>query len=140
MALNKIPQTKLGVISKSFKDLSFNFTRNPVTHDVNVLKNEEAIKQSVKNLILTKYNERLFNPYIGSNATAHLFGLSSSVDIVIIIDEVKYILTTFESRIRLENVEIILDPDSNEYTLQISYYIIGDPIIQTIDVVLIREM
>ena len=44
----------LGKISRAFKDLSFNFARNPVTSDIVILKNEEAIKQSVKNLVLTK--------------------------------------------------------------------------------------
>jgi len=140
MALNKIPETKLGIISRSFKDLSFNFTQNPITNDVNILKNEEAIKRSVKNLLLTKYRERLFNPYIGSNITAYLFELSSFIDTASIKDETQYILNTFEPRIVLQNVQVVVDEDNHEYNVQVSYFIIGEPILQVADIVLTREM
>ena len=66
----------LGKISRSFKDLSFNFTKHPITNDIVVLKNEEAIKQSVKNLVLTKLRERPFRPEIGTDSTSYLFELN----------------------------------------------------------------
>jgi|LakMenEpi03Aug12_release.lakeMendotaPanAssembly.Ray.scaffolds.fasta_scaffold352924_2 phage baseplate assembly protein W len=140
MALNTQPKNKLGVISRAFKDISFNFTQNFVTGDVNVLKNEEAIKQSVKNLILTKYRERLFNPFVGCNATAYLFEIANESDGQGIINEIEYILKTFEQRIELQRVEVFTDIDRNEYIIEISYFIVGEPILQTTQVVLVREM
>jgi len=140
MALNKQPKTKLGVISRSFKDLSFNFTKNPVTGDINVLKNEEAIKQSVKNLVLTKYRERLFNPNLGSNVTNYLFELSSPADASSIISGIRTLLTTFEKRIEVKKIEVFTSDESYEYLIEISYYIIGEPLLQTTQVVLTREM
>lgn len=140
MALNTQPKNNLGVISRSFKDISFNFTQNPVTGDVNVLKNEEAIKQSVKNLVLTKYRERLFNPNIGCSATSFLFELASETDAPAIISEIENILRTFEKRIDLKRVEVFTNIDRNEYFVEIDYYIIGEPLLQTTTVVLVREM
>jgi len=140
MALNKQPQTRLGVISRAFKDISFNFTKNPVTGDINVLKNEEAIKQSVKNLVLTKYRERLFNPNLGCNVTGYLFELSSPSDANSIISEIQTLLTNFEQRIEVKKIEVFSVDDTYEYLIEICYYIIGQPLLQTTQVVLTREM
>ena len=52
-------------ISRAFKDISFSFTRHPVTNDVTALKNEDAIKRSVINLCQTRINERFFNDLLG---------------------------------------------------------------------------
>lgn len=140
MALNTQAKNKLGIISRSFKDISFNFTKNPVTGDINVLKNEEAIKQSVKNLVLTKYRERLFNPNLGSNVTNYLFELSSPADANSIISGIKTLLTTFEKRVEVKTVEVFISDDNYEYLIEISYYIIGEPLLQKTQVVLTREM
>ena len=82
----------LGKVSRSFKDISFNFSINPVTKDIVVLKNEEAIKQSVKNLVLTKVNERPFNPTIGTDTTSYLFELHTKVSANALIEEIEKVL------------------------------------------------
>ena len=50
-------------ISRAFKDISLSFTKHPVTNDVTVLKNEDAIKKSVVNLCRTRINERFLTTY-----------------------------------------------------------------------------
>lgn len=131
---------QLGKISRSFKDISFNFTRNPVTNDVVVLKNEEAIKQSVKNLVLTKLGERLFKPLLGTNTNSYLFELSTSFSINTLIQEIEEILKTFEKRIKLSNITVNLEDDSNEFNISIDYFIVGLPqLIQNVDFLLVRE-
>lgn len=131
---------ELGKVSRSFKDISFNFSKNPVTNDVVVLKNEEAIKQSVKNLILTKIGERLFNPLIGTNTTSYLFELSSTFSANTLIVEVEQILKNFEKRVRLSNITVNLEDDSNEFEVLIEYYIVGMPqVLQNLEFLLVRE-
>lgn len=130
----------LGKISRSFKDLSFNFTRNPVTNDIVVLKNEEAIKQSVKNLILTKINERPFRPLLGTNTTSFLFELGPEVAANSLIDEIENILTVYEPRIQLERIDVDAPEDSNSFEVLIEYLIVGlPPEVQNLSFILVRE-
>ncbi len=131
---------ELGKISRSFKDISFNFSKNPITNDVVVLKNEEAIKQSVKNLVLTKLGERLFNPLLGTNTNSYLFELSTSFSINTLIQEIEEILKNFEKRIRLSNITVNLEDDSNEFNVSIEYFIVGLPqVLQNVEFLLVRE-
>ena len=58
MAINRI--------SRAFKDINLSFTPHPVTKDLTILKNENAIKRSVRNLVQTIPTERFFNSAIGS--------------------------------------------------------------------------
>ena len=60
-------------ISRAFKDISLSFKRHPVTNDIGVLKNADAIKRSVRNLVQTIPNERFFNSTLGSDVRDSLF-------------------------------------------------------------------
>ena len=53
-------------VSRAFKDISLSFTPHPITKDLPVLRNENAIKKSVRNLIQTIPTERFFNSVLGS--------------------------------------------------------------------------
>ena len=130
----------LGKVSRSFKDLSFNMTKNPITDDIVILKNEEAIKQSVKNLVLTQLNERPFNPLLGTNTTSYLFELSTEVSENKIIDEIERVLIENESRIALDNISVNVTDDENEFEVEIEYFIIGAaPEVQNLSFILVRE-
>lgn len=115
-------------ISRSFKDISLSFTRHPVTNDITVLKNEDAIKKSVINLIRTKINERFFNNLIGSSVDDTLFELNNSYDSSYLREEIITLLKNFEQRISLTNVFIENDLDSNDLFIQIEYDIVGIPL------------
>jgi phage baseplate assembly protein W len=131
---------ELGKISRSFKDISFNFTKNPKTGDIVVLKNEEAIKQSVKNLVLTKLKERLFRPFLGTNTTTYLFELNTTFSSNSLIEEIETILQTYEPRITLKNISVTVEDDLNEFTVYIEYLIVGlPPTVQTVEFLLVRE-
>ena len=63
--------------SQGFKDISLSFKRHPVTNDVLPLKNEDAIKRSVQNLVRTQVGEVFFNELIGTKVEAALFDLGT---------------------------------------------------------------
>ncbi len=131
---------ELGKISRSFKDISFNFTKNPITNDVVVLKNEESIKQAVKNLVLTKLGERLFRPLVGTNTTTYLFELSTTFSENSLIEEIENVLTTYEPRITLKNITVDVNDELSEFNVYIEYFIVGlPPIVQTVEFLLVRE-
>ncbi len=130
----------LGKISRSFKDFSFNFTKNPVTGDIVVLKNEEAIKQAVKNLVLTQVSERPFNPDLGTNTTSYLFELNTNIAANKLIDEIETVLSIYEPRISLQNITVDVNDDLNKFDVDIEYLIVGlPPEVQNLSFILVRE-
>ena len=130
----------LGKVSRSFKDVSFTFSKNPITKDVVILKNEEAIKQAVKNLVLTQINERPFNPLLGTNTTSYLFELSTEVGEQKLIDEIERVIKENEPRVALEAISVDLTDDENAFEVYIEYLIVGaSPEIQELSFILVRE-
>ena len=130
----------LGKVSRSFKDLSFNFTRNPITSDIVVLKNEEAIKQSVKNLVLTKLRERPFRPEIGTDSTSYLFELNRNTASNELLQQIENVLETYESRIVLQRIDVDTDDSLHSYDISIEYLIVGlPPEVQNLSFILVRE-
>ena len=114
-------------ISRAFKDISLSFTRHPVTNDVTVLKNEDAIKRSVINLCRTRINERFFNDLLGTSIEDSLFETNLD-DIASFLErEITVLLKNFEPRIRLTSVIVESLVDSYELQIRIEYDITGLP-------------
>jgi phage baseplate assembly protein W len=130
----------LGKVSRSFKDLSFNFTKNPITNDIVVLKNEEAIKQSVKNLVLTKLRERPFRPELGTDSTSYLFELNRNIASNELLQQIEIVLETYESRIILQRIDVDTDDSLHSFDISIEYLIVGlPPEVQNLSFILVRE-
>ena len=117
-------------ISRAFKDISLSFSRHPVTNDVTVLKNQDAIKKSVVNLCRTKFNERFFNDLIGTSIDDSLFELIDSGIGDVLEREIEALLNNFEPRIDLSDINVIADPDSNSLEVKVTYQIVGLPLPQ----------
>lgn len=113
-------------ISRAFKDISLSFARHPVTNDILTVRNEDAIKKSVTNLVKTIVGERFFDPLIGTKISESLFELSTSGIELLLEDEIKTLLNNYEPRIKLRSVNIDGDTDSYELSINISYDIIGE--------------
>ena len=125
------------IISRAFSDISLSFSKNPITNDLIALKNEDAIKRSVINLIKTQIGERFYNNLLGSNVTRSLFELNIRDDFIFLEEQIKNLLNNYEPRIVVQNVLLDIPDDSNELYLQIQYVIVGLPVpTQTIDVIL----
>jgi phage baseplate assembly protein W len=126
-------------ISRSFKDLSITFDKNPVTDDLIVTKDYSAIKQSIQNLLLTIPGERFFNPNIGSRINNVLFEPLDFIGSNLVKSEIEYTINAFEPRVKLENVEVEIDYDNNGYNIEIEYKVVGLPEkTSTIDIFLER--
>ena len=124
-------------ISRAFKDISLSFTRHPVTNDVTVLKNEDAIKKSVINLCRTRINERFFNDLLGTSIEDSLFETNLDDIVSFLEKEIFTLLKNYEPRIRLTNVIVESLVDSYELQIRIEYEIVGLPIpIQNIEFLL----
>ena len=115
-------------ISRAFKDISLSFTKHPVTNDVTVLKNEDAIKKSVINLCRTRINERFFNDLLGTSIDNSLFELQSSDIGASLEQEISTLLKNFEPRIKLVAIVIDSEADLHGLYIKIKYNIIGLPL------------
>ena len=123
--------------SKAFKDINLSFKRHPVTNDLVVIKNEDAIKQSVKNIIFTILGEKPFLPLFGSKMNSSLFELDTNFNETKISDEISSILLNNEPRISNILVSVSNPDDSHELNVTIQYDITGiSAPSQAVDVVL----
>jgi phage baseplate assembly protein W len=116
--------------SRAFRDLDLNFTIHPVRKDINTHKNEYAIINSVKNLILTNHYERPFRPEIGSSIRRLLF---ENIDTIIAAQLERAVVETinnFEPRAQVNKLTAIPDPDNNGYKMELEFFVINsaDPI------------
>ena len=123
--------------SRAFKDINLSFKRHPVTNDVVTIRDEDAIKRSVKNIIFTILGEKPFEPNFGSVINQSLFDLNTTLNEVRVTDEIKAALALYEPRIGNVNATVSIYPDSNEMNATVQYDIIGIPApTQTVDVLL----
>lgn len=112
-------------ISRGFKDISLSFDPHPVTKDVQVLRNESAIRRSVRNIVQTIPTEKFFNSIFGSNVRNYLFDFIDFGSASLIADEIEISINNFEPRV--DNLQVIVDPnpDQNEFNVTIIYDIVG---------------
>ena len=123
--------------SRAFKDINLSFKRHPVTNDVVTIRDEDAIKRSVKNIIFTILGEKPFEPRFGSVINQALFDLTTTYDEILIQDEIKSSILKFEPRITNLVVTTTVYPDSNELNCTVQYDIVGLPVpTQEVDVLL----
>ena len=137
MALKKITG-KDQKRSRSFTDLSLGMVRNANTQDVAVVKNDNAVKQAVKNLIMTTPGEKPFQPLVGSNVSQLLFEPMDDFTGDAVKQEVINTINRFEPRVRLRTCHVLPDYDRNTFNVTITYQIVGIPVVETIEFVLQR--
>ena len=122
-------------LSRQFRDLSIGMKNNPNTEDFSVVKNENAIKQSIKNLVLTGFGERPFQPTKGSRLRQMLF---ENFDVFMseeLKEEILNVVARFEPRVVVNEVRLEVD-DTNNLEVEVDYTIIGETLTQTVDFLL----
>ena len=112
-------------ISREFKHISLSFTPHPVTKDLPILKNENAIKKSVRNLVQTIPTERFFNSILGSNVRDSLFDFVDFGTASAIQDQIEITIQNFEPRVDNVVVEVEPRPDLNEFEVTVIFDIVG---------------
>ena len=112
-------------ISRSFKDISLSFDPHPVTKDLPILRNENAIKRSVRNLIQTIPTERFFNSILGSEVRSSFFEFVDFGSASVIEKQIQTTLDNFEPRIDNVSIEVLPKPDLNDFEVTIFFDIVG---------------
>ena len=112
-------------ISRAFKDISLSFIPHPITNDLPVLKNESAIKRSVRNIVQTIPTEKFFNPIFGSAVYESLFEFVDFGTASTIQSQIEISLDNFEPRIENVVVRVNPQPDQNSFEVDVIYDIVG---------------
>ncbi len=112
-------------ISRSFKDISLSFNMHPVTKDISVLKDANAIKRSVRNLVQTIPRERFFNSNLGSDVRSSLFDFVDFGTASVIQQQIETTIDNYEPRVDNLQIEVFPRPDRNEFEVNIYFDIIG---------------
>ncbi len=130
MAITPSSRRKTETYSDFHKDL----TQSPVNFDLARKIDEESIKESIKNLVLTDRGERLFQPNIGCDVRRMLFENAGPDTIVIIKEMIKSTIKTYEPRCNLLGVDVIASIDDLRFTIIITFNVINraEPITLTV--------
>lgn len=123
---------------KKYKDVDLCFKRNPITGDIAVKKDERAIEQALKNVMLTRKGEKPFAPNVGSNISDILFEPMDAFSADRLERELIDNVGQFDERIRIIDVEVREDRSESGYICRIDYRIIGEPIVEQLNFVLKR--
>lgn len=117
-----------------YSDLDLDFLPHPTTGDVMVKTGADAIKRSVRNLILTNFYDRPFQPHIGSNAQKILFENANNLTERFLKDAIREVIKNYEPRVSIKNIDIKFDYDNNGYYAKIYFIILnsGEPLTSTI--------
>ena len=112
---------------KRYTDLDLDFTPHPISGDVTLKNDEDAVKRSIRNLIFTSTGEKKFHPEIKSNLRNFLFDNFVPRLFIQIQLEIRDIITNHEPRAKLNNVNVTQSPDKNTLDVNVDFQVIGLP-------------
>ena len=112
---------------RQYRDLDLFFSRKQGSDDVNKVTDIEAVKRSVRNLVLTNFYEKPFHPEIGSGVRDMLFENMSPITASVLTKKVEDVIENFEPRARLTSVRALPNLDRNEYEVTIEFFVVNAP-------------
>jgi phage baseplate assembly protein W len=99
-----------------------------VTKDLPILKNQNAIIRSIRNLVQTIPNERFFNPNLGSDVRSSLFDFVDFATASVIREQIINTISNYEPRVDNVDIEVNPSPDTNEFEVTVIFDIIGQEV------------
>jgi phage baseplate assembly protein W len=130
----------------TFSDVNVSFTPHPVTGKLPVLKNADAVKRAVRNLILTNKYERPYQPNFGGNIISQLFELNTdtnsltSFDQYAIRNQIETAINNYEKRAKVTDIQTAFDDQTNQLNVTIRFQIVNQrlPVDLTISIQRVR--
>jgi|TARA_A100001037_G_scaffold272719_1_gene269089 phage baseplate assembly protein W len=109
-----------------YKDIPISFTAHPITGKIKSLINRDAVKQSVKNIVLTNFYERPYNPILGGDVLAKLFENMGPLTEYEISNNIREALDNFEPRAEVDEIKVDALEDQNALNVTITFRVIND--------------
>lgn len=124
-------------IARRYKDIDLTFLNRP-SGDLYKKTDAAAVKQSIKNLLLTNRTEKPFKPIYGGNLNSILFDLSEGYDELGIKESISLAVGNYEPRARVLEVNSIINPDFNSIQITVIFQMVTTLQIETVQVSLTR--
>ena len=112
---------------KQYSDLDLFFSMKKASKDISRVFDIQAVKRSVRNLILMNHYEKPFHPEIGSGVRDVLFENMTPTTSHILTRKIEMVIEQFEPRARLISVTAFPNLDRNEYECTIQFYVVNAP-------------
>ena len=112
---------------REYVDLDLFFGKKSSDKDVSVVTNVQAVKRSIRNLVLLNTYEKPFHPEISSGVRDMLFELMTPVTAALLARHIEDVIENYEPRARLTGVRAIPDYDRNSYSVTIEFYVVNTP-------------
>jgi len=128
------PDSKL-----SYKDISADFDANPITGDIDPVKDAISVKRGITNILLTSMFERLFQPELGSNLKDVLFEPIDEITTARIEREVRSAIDAWEKRAEVLHVFVDPDEEYNRYKVSVTFRPLNAVVEEQVEVFLARE-
>ena len=121
-----------------FKDIPLSFTAHPITGNVKALVNREAVKQSVKNIVLTNFYERPYSPILGGDILSQLFENMDPITEYNVSKKIRQALNNYEPRATIDDIKSDFNQDQNAINITITFRIRNDATPISVNVLLDR--
>ena len=112
---------------RQYKDLDLFFGTKQASNDINKVTDIQAVKRSVRNLVLLNHYEKPFHPEIGSGVRDILFEPMTPLTSHSLAVEIEDVIENFEPRAKLVGVRALPNLDRNEYEVSIEFYVVNAP-------------
>ena len=129
----------MATLRKIYSDIDFTFKPLPVTGDIALSYDDQSVIRSVRNLLLTNFYERPFQPNLGSNVNAILFEMSDSLTSNILDNEIRTVIKNYEPRVKINQLIVTPSPDENSFNLSMSFFIGNNTKPTTVNLLLQRS-
>ena len=113
--------------ARQYTDLDLFFGRKTQSKDINKVTDIQAVKRSIRNLVLTNHYEKPFHPEIGSGVRDMLFEPMTPITAHILTRKIEDVIENFEPRARLISVTAFPNLDRNEYECTIEFFVVNAP-------------
>ena len=124
--------------SRQYTDLDLFFGRKTSDSDISKVTDIQAVKRSIRNLILLNHYEKPFHPEIGSGVRDMLFELMTPVTAVVLTRKIEDVINNFEPRARVIAVRAFPNLDRNAYDVSIQFYVVNTPT-ELVDLTILLE-
>jgi len=126
-------------LKKIYSDLDLTFNRLPVTNDIALRFDDQAVIASVRNLLLTNFYERPFQPTVGSNIDKLLFEPVTNLTSGLISDEIKSVIANYEPRATIDTITVTPQPNNNAFTVSLQLFIGNNTLPTAVNLLLQRS-
>ena len=126
-------------IKNLYCDIDLTFNRQPVTKDIALSYDDQAVIRSVRNLLLTNFYERPFQPDLGSNLDKLLFEPATNLTANLIKDDIQNVIDNYEPRVQVNYIDVTAQEDQNTYNVTLSFFIGNNSVPTTFNLLLQRS-